>query len=154
MSDENLGSTNITDIVNNNTEEDDEIVNKILGELDDNESEDFNENFPENNIINNNEEMKMMEPQENYNTGQQLFNENKNSMLPDLSINSICDLLKYPIVIFIISLAINNPVVNKHLLNITFFTDNNNLNIIGYCVQAFLISILFLIVNQFVLVNI
>lgn len=154
MSDENLGSTNITDIVNNNTEEDDEIVNKILGELDDNESEDFNENFPENNIINNNEEMEMMEPQENYNIGQQLINENKNSMLPDLSINSICDLLKYPIVIFIISLAINNPVVNKHLLNITFFTDNNNLNIIGYCVQAFLISILFLIVNQFVLVNI
>lgn len=154
MSDENLGSTNITDIVNNNTEEDDEIVNKILGELDDNESEDFNENFPENNIINNNEEMEMIEPQENYNTGQQLFNENKNSMLPDLSINSICNLLKYPIVIFIISLAINNPVVNKHLLNITFFTDNNNLNIIGYCVQAFLISILFLIVNQFVLVNI
>lgn len=154
MSDENLGSTNITDIVNNNTEEDDEIVNKILGELDDNESEDFNENFPENNIINNNEQMEMIEPQENYNTGQQLFNENKNSMLPDLSINSICDLLKYPIVIFIISLAINNPVVNKHLLNITFFTDNNNLNIIGYCLQAFLISILFLIVNQFVLVNI
>ena len=154
MSDENLGSTNITDIVNNNTEEDDEIVNKILGELDDNESEDFNENFPENNIINNNEQMEMIEPQENYNTGQQLFNENKNSMLHDLSINSICDLLKYPIVIFIISLAINNPVVNKHLLNITFFTDNNNLNIIGYCVQAFLISILFLIVNQFVLVNI
>jgi len=154
MSDENLGSTNITDIVNNNTEEDDEIVNKILGELDDNESEDFNENFPENNIINNNEQMERIEPQENYNTRQQLFNENKNSMLPDLSINSICDLLKYPIVIFIISLAINNPVVNKHLLNITFFTDNNNLNIIGYCVQAFLISILFLIVNQFVLVNI
>ena len=154
MSDENLGSTNITDIVNNNTEEDDEIVNKILGELDDNESEDFNENFPENNIINNNEEMPMMEPQENYNTGKELFNQNKNSMLPDLSINSICDLLKYPVVIFIISLAINNPVVNKHLLNITFFTDNNNLNIIGYCVQAFLISILFLIVNQFVLVNI
>ena len=154
MSDENLGSTNITDIVNNNTEEDDEIVNKILGELDDNESEDFNENFPENNIINNNEQMEMIEPQENYNTGQQLFNENKNSMLPDLSINSICDLLKYPIVIFIISLAINNPVVNKHLLNITFFTNNNNLNIIGYCLQAFLISILFLIVNQFVLVNI
>ena len=154
MSDENLGSTNITDIVNNNTEEDDEIVNKILGELDDNESEDFNENFPENNIINNNEKMEMMEPQENYNTGQELFNQNKNSMLPDLSINSICDLLKYPVVIFIISLAINNPVVNKHLLNITFFTDNNNLNIIGYCVQAFLISVLFLIVNQFVLVNI
>jgi len=154
MSDENLGSTNITDIVNNNTEEDDEIVNKILGELDDNESEDFNDNLQENNIINNNEEMEIMEPQQNYNTGQQLFNENKNSMLPDLSINSICNLLKYPVVIFIISLAINNPVVNKHLLNITFFTDNNNLNIIGYCIQAFLISILFLIVNQFVLVNI
>jgi|TARA_Y100000591_G_C21261109_1_gene418221 hypothetical protein len=154
MSDENLGSTNITDIVNNNTEEDDEIVNKILGELDDNESEDFNENFEENNIINNNEQMEMMEPQQNYNLEQQSSNQNNNSLVPDLSINSICDLLKYPVVIFIISLAINNPVVNKHLLNITFFTDNNNLNIIGYCVQAFLISILFLIVNQFVLVNI
>ena len=154
MSNENLGSTNIADIVNNNTEDDDEIVNKILGELEDNESEDFNEQFEDNNMLNNNEQMNIMESSNNNKSEQILTNSDKNSMIPDLSINSICSLLKYPVVIFIITFAINNPVVNKHLINITFFTENNNLNLIGYGLQAFLISILFLIVNQFVLINI
>ena len=79
----------------------------------------------------------------------------QSSTTDKFSINNICSLLKHPVSVFIIVLLVNNHITINHFLNIKFLVnDDNNLNIIGYIIQAFIISILFLIIEQFILINI
>ena len=72
----------------------------------------------------------------------------------NFSIENLCNIFKYPVAVFIITLAVNNNISIQHFLNIKFLNSDGNLNLIGYIIQAFIISILFLITNQFILINI
>jgi hypothetical protein len=56
----------------------------------------------------------------------------------------------YPILVFIITLLINNNEVKSGLLKIRFFQDDNSLNMFGYILQAFLIAALYFIILYFI----
>lgn len=168
MADQNLGSTNIADLVNNESDTNDEIVNKILDELEDNDSDDFGDNSPQYNMDNMNMnnmdmdnmdmdmDMDNMDMDNSMNMDKSMTNSlNMNNFTDNLSIENLCNIFKYPLAVFIITLAVNNHISIQHFLNIKFLqSDDNTLNIIGYVIQAFIISILFLITNQFILINI
>lgn len=170
-SDQNLGSTNISDLVNNDTDTNDEIVNKILDELeDDNNDSDFMDENIHNDNLDNDFNDNLDDNLDN-NLHDNLHNNNivdmpsmpsipsipklQSSTMDNFSLKNICNLLKHPLSVFIIVLLINNHITIKHFLNIKFLVnDTNELNIIGYVIQAFIISILFLIIEQFILINI
>tara|TARA_B110000114_G_C15015920_1_gene366826 strand:- start:265 stop:816 length:552 start_codon:yes stop_codon:yes gene_type:complete len=158
---EDLGSTNITDLINeDDTDMNDEMVNKILNELENSEPSNDNNNF---NIENDN--MDNTFEQEISNT----FSKNRNPTLdfrdpdfrdPDFnqtninlesentvnkinsiindsnglelsSISSIINKLKIPIIVFILSIVFNNPMVIEILYNLLFNIIKNK-NISSY----------------------
>ena len=159
MTEQNLGSTNISDLVNNESDTNDEIVNKILDELEDNESDDFGDNSPPYSMDNMNMDNMNMDMDNTHIDNTIVDNSisdtlTANSITDNLSIENLCNIFKYPVAVFIIVLVVNNNISYKQFLNIKFLVDNDNLNLIGYVIQAFIISILFLITNQFILINI
>lgn len=139
---ENLGSTNIADLINeDDTDINDDVVDKILNELDNNDKDgdlnegDYNENPNQNmnymdNMIYNNEidfghenniELKdhlqeSMNLNETDNTVKKI-----NSILEDnaenhlLSLNSLITYAKLPIIVFIIVVLFNNSFVTNML---------------------------------------
>jgi len=157
---EDLGSTNITDLINeDDTDMNDEMVNKILNELENTEpSNEHDNNGNNNNTINTNidttfeQEISNHFPQTrdptldfrdpNFNNNNiNLESENTvnkiNSIIEDSnglavsSISSIINKLKIPIIVFILSIVFNNPMLTEMLHNLLFNVIKNK-NISSY----------------------
>lgn len=160
---EDLGSTNITDLINeDDTDMNDDVVNKILNELE-NEEPNSNQNNINNDIINTTtfeEEIANNFPQRNPTLDFRDPDFNKNSVnfesentvnkintiindsnkLELTSISSIINNFKIPILVFILSFIFNNPILTN--LISTFFSNIIKNNTISDYISLFLRTIL------------
>ena len=133
-----MNNVNIENVTTNETEVDQEVVNKILAELDDNEESD-------------NDEIEY-----NLNDSINKLNIDKDSEnIQDANETDYSDILekfKLPVLVLIIVLLVNNTYVVKMLLNVKFLANvNNELNITGYVIIGLLIALLVFILNENVL---
>tara|TARA_Y100000768_G_scaffold96675_2_gene70415 strand:- start:495 stop:974 length:480 start_codon:yes stop_codon:yes gene_type:complete len=133
-----MNNVNIENVTTNETEVDQEVVNKILAELDDNEETD-------------NDEIEY-----NLNDSINKLNIDKDSEnIQDANETDYSDILekfKLPVLVLIIVLLVNNTYVVKMLLNVKFLANvNNELNITGYVIIGLLIALLVFILNENVL---
>lgn len=133
-----MNNVNIENATTNETEVDQEVVNKILAELDDNEESD-------------NDEIEY-----NLNDSINKLNIDKDSEnIQDANETDYSDILekfKLPVLVLIIVLLVNNTYVVKMLLNVKFLANaNNELNITGYVIIGLLIALLVFVLNENVL---
>lgn len=177
---EDLGSTNITDLINeDDTDMNDEMVSKILNELDNTEPSNENDNILNNNINTNidttfQQEIANHFPQTrdptldfrdpNFNNNINLESENTvnkiNSIIEDSnglavsSISSIINKLKIPIIVFILSIVFNNPMLTEMLHNLLFnIIKNKNISsYISLILRTIFISIILFLLNFFNLI--
>ena len=176
---EDLGSTNITDLINEeDTDMNDEMVNKILNELE-NDAPPENNNFNiENNDINNNFEQELSNnfiQQRNptldfrdpdFNTQNNINFESENTInkinsivsnsnsLELSSISSIINKFKIPIIVFILSIVFNNPMLTEILHNLLFnIIKNKNISsYISLILRTIFISIILFLLKYFNLI--
>lgn len=133
-----MNNTNTENVTTNETEVDQEVVNKILAELDDNDESDNDEiDYNLNDSIN---KLNIDKDDENI----QDINETDYS--------DILDKFKVPVLVLIVVLLVNNTYVVKMLLNVKFLANaNNELNITGYVIIGLLIALLVFLLNENVL---
>lgn len=143
---EDLGSTNITDLINeDDTDMNDDMVNKILNELENEDPQPAQNNFADDNnfnmdnntfeqeISNNfpqkrNPTLDFRDPDFNHQNNINLESENTvkkiNSIIEDSnglelsSISSIINNFKIPIIVFILCIVFNNPIIMDTLSNL------------------------------------
>ena len=143
---EDLGSTNITDLINeDDTDMNDDMVNKILNELENEDPQPVQNNFDNDNnfnmdnntfeqeISNNfpqkrNPTLDFRDPDFNHQNNINLESENTvkkiNSIIEDSnglelsSISSIINNFKIPIIVFILCIVFNNPMIMDTLSNL------------------------------------
>lgn len=143
---EDLGSTNITDLINeDDTDMNDDMVNKILNELENEDPQSAQNNFADDNnfnmdnntfeqeISNNfpqkrNPTLDFRDPDFNHQNNINLESENTvkkiNSIIEDSnglelsSISSIINNFKIPIIVFILCIVFNNPIIMDTLSNL------------------------------------
>ena len=168
---EDLGSTNITDLINeDDTDMNDEMVNKILNELENTEPSNENNNI-NTNIDNTFEQeianhfpqtrdptLDFRDPNFNHNNIN-LESENTvnkiNSIIEDSnglavsSISSIINKLKIPIIVFILSIVFNNPMLTEMLHNLLFnIIKNKNISsYISLILRTIFISIILFLLH-------
>ena len=133
-----LNNTNTDNVTTNETEVDQEVVNKILAELDDNDESDNDEiDYNLNDSIN------------------KLNIDKDNENIQDINETDYSDILekfKVPVLVLIVVLLVNNTYVIKMLLNVKFLANaNNELNITGYVIIGLLIALLVFLLNENVL---
>ena len=174
---EDLGSTNITDLINeDDTDMNDEMVNKILNELENTEPSNENNNNINTNIDTTFEQeianhfpqtrdptLDFRDPNFNHNNIN-LESENTvnkiNSIIEDSnglavsSISSIINKLKIPIIVFILSIVFNNPMLTEMLHNLLFnIIKNKNISsYISLILRTIFISIILFLLNFFNLI--
>jgi hypothetical protein len=172
---EDLGSTNITDLINeDDTDMNDEMVSKILNELDNTEPSNENNNINTNIDTTFEQEISNHFPQTrdptldfrdpNFNNNINLESENTvnkiNSIIEDSnglavsSISSIINKLKIPIIVFILSIVFNNPMLTEMLHNLLFnIIKNKNISsYISLILRTIFISIILFLLNFFNLI--
>ena len=171
---EDLGSTNITDLINeDDTDMNDEMVNKILNELENTEPSNENNNNINTNIDTTFEQeianhfpqtrdptLDFRDPNFNHNNIN-LESENTvnkiNSIIEDSnglavsSISSIINKLKIPIIVFILSIVFNNPMLIDMLSNVlsNIIKNKNISSYISLILRTILISVILFLLNYF-----
>ena len=171
---EDLGSTNITDLINDDdTDMNDDMVNKILNELENEEPEDNNDlNLMEENSFHNdlnntfstnqkNPILDFRDPDFNNHNNINLESENTvnkiNSIINDsngLEISSITTIIanfKLPIIVFILCIVFNNPLIIETISNIlSIMIKNNNISsYISLTLRTIIISLILFLINYF-----
>ena len=172
---EDLGSTNITDLINDDdTDMNDDMVNKILNELENEEPQENNdlnlmeENHFENDLNNTfstnqkNPILDFRDPDFNTNNNNiNLESENTvnkiNSIINDsngLEISSITTIIanfKLPIIVFILCIVFNNPLIIETISNIlSIMIKNNNISsYISLTLRTIIISLILFLINYF-----
>tara|TARA_B100001564_G_scaffold266902_2_gene228512 strand:+ start:110 stop:640 length:531 start_codon:yes stop_codon:yes gene_type:complete len=171
---EELGSTNITDLINeDDTDMNDDMVDKILHELEN--------DVPEQNTINNNNyenehednfqqdihnyvsaprnpTLDFRDPDFNNQNSVNFESENTvnkiNSIINDsngLELNSIIDDLKIPIIVFILSIVFNNPIIINLISNVlsSLIKNKDITNYISLILRTIIISIVLYLLKFF-----
>lgn len=138
---QSMNNTNTDNVTTNETEVDQEVVNKILAELDDNDDNDESDND---------------EIDYNLNDSINKLDIDKNTEnIQDINETDYSDILekfKVPVLVLIVVLLVNNTYVIKMLLNVKFLANaNNELNITGYVIIGLLIALLVFLLNENVL---
>ena len=171
---EDLGSTNITDLINDDdTDMNDDMVNKILNELENDEPQENNDlnSMEENNFENDlnntfstnqkNPILDFRDPDFNNHNNINLESENTvnkiNSIINDsngLEISSIANIInkfKLPIIVFILCIVFNNPLIIEALSNIlSIIIKNNNISsYISLTLRTIIISLILFLINYF-----
>jgi len=171
---EDLGSTNITDLINDDdTDMNDDMVNKILNELENEEPQENNdlnlmeENHFENDLNNTfstnqkNPILDFRDPDFNNHNNINLESENTvnkiNSIINDSngleisSITTIINKFKLPIIVFILCIVFNNPLIIETFSNIlSIIIKNNNISsYISLTLRTILISLILFLINYF-----
>lgn len=168
---EELGSTNIQELINEDTDINDDMVNRILNELE-NSDEINNENTTNNeNIINsesdkdfsfNNQKMDFdnsynYNPNPNFNESENTVNKINTIIEEDtgsqfLYILTLINDLRLPIIVFILSIIIHNNFINNLLINsISKILKNTFLiNNIALFIRAIIISVIVYYVKSFI----
>jgi len=176
---EDLGSTNITDLINDDdTDMNDDMVNKILNELENEEPQENNNldlmdehNFQNdfqndlNNTFSTNQKNPILDFRDpDFNTNNNNINlesENTvnkiNSIINDsngLEISSITTIIanfKLPIIVFILCIVFNNPLIIETISNIlSIMIKNNNISsYISLTLRTIIISLILFLINYF-----
>tara|TARA_B110001452_G_scaffold177939_1_gene149292 strand:- start:415 stop:945 length:531 start_codon:yes stop_codon:yes gene_type:complete len=171
---EDLGSTNITDLINDDdTDMNDDMVNKILNELENEEPEDNNDlNLMEENSFHNdlnntfstnqkNPILDFRDPDFNNHNNINLESENTvnkiNSIINDsngLEISSIATIInnfKLPLIVFILCIVFNNPLIMETISNIlsNIIKNNNISSYISLTLRTIIISLILFLINYF-----
>jgi hypothetical protein len=176
---EDLGSTNITDLINeDDTDMNDDMVNKILNELENEDAQPVQNNFENDNnfdMDNNSFEQEITntfsqkrnptldfrDPDFNHQNNINLESENTvkkiNSIIDDSnglelsSISSIINNFKIPLIVFILCIVFNNPVIIDILSNLLHYIIKNTTitSYISLILRTIIITIIIFLLKTF-----
>jgi len=176
---EDLGSTNITDLINeDDTDMNDDMVNKILNELENEDPQPVQNNFADDNnfdmdnntfeqeIANNfpqkrNPTLDFRDPDFNHQNNINLESENTvkkiNSIIEDSnglelsSISSIINNFKIPLIVFILCIVFNNPIIMDTLSNLLHSIIKNTTitSYISLILRTILITLILFLLKMF-----
>ena len=157
--------TSLPIIDENDDNNNNEFVSKILDDLNDNsQQQEYESMAPVDNMeqlaeLNeedyNFDDTKLEDYEDNDNFDQEMDEDNiySNNYKLDGGSDDLMTKIKIPIIIAIISLLVNNIKVDEILLGISYFNSDGSINILGILLKALLVGGIFYVVNTYVLNN-